>query len=265
MDKKYLITGLILTIICVAVLSVVALNLNQNSSPSDLPALYDYKIINIYPHSNTAYTQGLVFDDGFLFESVGGWGSSYLRKIDLETGEILKAHKLSDEYFAEGLVLVENKLIQLTWLSQRGFVYDKESFNLLQTFSYPTQGWGITFDGEKLIMSDGSSTLFFLDPVTYENIGEINVKDGDIDVTELNELEYINNNVYANIWKEDTIAIIDPETGNVKGWIDLTGIYEPRGYDDVLNGIAYNEKTNSLFITGKNWSYLYQIELIPKK
>jgi len=264
MDKKHLITGLLIIVIFVAAISVVALNLNQNSSPSDLPRFYNYKIINVYPRSTTAYTQGLVFDDdGFLFESVGGWGSSYLRKIDLETGDILKEHKLSDEYFAEGLVIVNNTLIQLTWLSERGFVYDKETFDLLRTFDYQTQGWGLTFDGERLIMSDGSSTLFFLDPLTYDKIGEITVKDGDAPVTELNELEYINNKIYANIWKEDKIAIIDPHTGTVKGWIDLTGLYGPRGYDDVLNGIAYDEQTNRLFITRKIWLYLYHVEITP--
>jgi len=264
MDKKHLIIGLLIIVIFVAAISVVALNLNPPSSPSNLPRFYNYKIINVYPHSTTAYTQGLVFDDdGFIFESVGGWGSSYLRKIDLETGDILKEHKLSDAYFAEGLVLVNNTLIQLTWLSELGFVFDKETFDLLHTFDYETQGWGLTFDGERLIMSDGSSTLVFLDPLTYDKIGEISVKDGEVPVTELNELEYINNEIYANIWKEDKIAIIDPQTGTVNGWIDLTGLYGPRGYDDVLNGIAYDEKTNRLFITGKNWPYLYHVEIVP--
>ncbi len=262
MNKKYLITGLALFLVLI-ILSLVAFNLNQPSS--DYPRSYTYRIVDVYPHTTPAYTQGLVFEDGFLFESIGGWGSSYLRKTELETGVILQQYNLPDEYFGEGLVIVNNTLIQLTWLSERGFVYDKETFDLLHTFNYQTQGWGLTFDGTKLIMSDGSSTLFFLDPFTYEKIGEISVKDGDEPVTELNELEYINNEIYANIWKEDKIAIVDPQTGIVKGWIDLTDLYGPRGYDDVLNGIAYDEKTNRLFITGKNWPYLYHIEVIPSE
>jgi glutamine cyclotransferase len=220
--------------------------------------------VKTYPHDTAAFTQGLIYDNGFLFESTGGFGVSSLRRVDLETGTVLQQYNLPN-YFCEGLTLVGDTLIQLTWQSQIGFVYDKETFTLIGNFSYPTEGWGLTFDGNRLIMSDGSSKLLFLDPLTYQKTGEVNVLDGDKPITNINELEYINGDIYANIWMSQKIAIINPQTGQVKGWLDLTGI-NPQPItnpDSVLNGIAYDQETGRLFVTGKNWSYLYQIEIKP--
>ena len=227
------------------------------------PVNYSYRIVNVYPHDETAFTQGLIFEDGVLYEGTGLYGNSSLRRVELETGVILQLHALSNDYFGEGITLFDDKIIQLTWQSQKGFVYDKDSFELLQEFSYPTQGWGITNDGNQLIMSDGTANLYFLDPETFQRIGQVEVHDNGI-VTKLNELEYINGEVYANIWLTDKIAIINPNSGQVTGWIDLTGIYnqENSNPNSVLNGIAYDTENERLFVTGKFWSQLFQIKLI---
>jgi len=233
------------------------------TQPNNSPIIYTYQIVNIYPHDTEAFTQGIVFDNGTLLESTGGWGTSYLRRVDIESGTVVQECRLSDEFFGEGLAKIDDKLVQLTWLNNLGLVYDSNTFELLGNFSYPTQGWGLSFDGQKLIMSDGSSTLYFLDPITYDRIGQLNVVDGDIPIANINEMEYINGDIYANIWKTQKIAIINPQTGQVKGWIDLAGIYQPQGVEDVLNGIAYDQKANRLFVTGKNWPNIYQIEIMP--
>jgi glutamine cyclotransferase len=232
-----------------------------NSEPTE----YSYEIINIYPHDENAFTEGLLIDDGFLYESTGLYGNSSLRRIDLETGEILKLHSLPTQYFGEGVTIVGNKIVQLTWRSEKGFVYDKETFELLQDFSYSTEGWGITYDGSKLIMSDGTSTLHFLDPDTFHETGEINVTFNNSTVEDLNELEYVQGRIYANVWYEEKIAIINPQTGEVVAWINMSGIQnmERRDFEDVLNGIAYDEQSERLFVTGKHWSHLYEIKLVP--
>jgi glutamine cyclotransferase len=182
----------------------------------------------------------------------------------LETGNILQLYALQDQFFGEGITIFENMIIQLTWQSHRSFVYDKHSFDLLQEFNYATEGWGITHDGSRLIMSDGTATLYSLNPETFEKVGQIEVYDNG-SVTGLNELEYIHGEIYANIWGEEKIAIINPETGQVKGWIDLGGIQDSESQEpnNVLNGIAYDAKEDRLFVTGKRWSQLFQIELIP--
>jgi glutamine cyclotransferase len=171
---------------------------------------------------------------------------------------------LPNEYFGEGITIFDDKIVQLTWQSKKGFLYDKHSFDLLQEFSYPTEGWGITYDGSRLIMSDGTATLYFLDTETFEKVGQVEVHDNG-PVTELNELEYVQGEVYANIWKEEKIAVIDPQTGQVKGCIDMSGIKDPenQGTNNVLNGIAYDAKEDRLFVTGKRWSQLFEIKLIP--
>ncbi|MDR1991945.1 MAG: glutaminyl-peptide cyclotransferase [Nitrososphaerota archaeon] len=238
-----------------------------SSTPGPTPnnvIQYTFRVVQTYPHDIAAFTQGLVYVNGSLFESTGRFGESSLRRVDLETGAVLQRYDVPN-YFCEGLTIVDNTLIQLTWQNQIGFIYDIETFALLGNFSYPTEGWGLTFDGTKLIMSDGSSKLIFLDPLTYQKIGEVNVLDGDKQITNINELEYINGDIYANIWLTQKIAIINPQTGQVKGWIDLTGINSQllTDPDSVLNGIAYDQETGRLFVTGKNWSYLYQIELKP--
>ncbi len=225
---------------------------------------YTYSIVRSYPHDTGAFTQGLVFEDGVLYEGTGEFGRSSLRRVDLETGSVLQEVKLSDDYFGEGIAIVDGRIVQLTWLSNVGFVYDKASFGLLGNFSYPTEGWGITYNGSRLIMSDGSSNLYFLDQSTFERVGQVSVLEGNVSVTNINELEFINGDVYANIWMQQKIAIINPQTGQVKAWIDLTGIYSSNDINAVLNGIAYDSQTDRLFITGKNWSKLYEIKLVPK-
>ena len=237
----------------------------EPSTNSNVIPVYTYKVINTYPHDRSAFTEGLVFEDGVLYEGTGLHGHSTLRRVKLETGEILQICELPPQFFGEGVTIYENKLIQLTWKSHIGFVYDKYSFKLLQEFNYPDEGWGITHDGKNLIMSDGTSTLHFLDPETFEEIGQIEVSANNIPVTRINELEYIQGEIYANIWQTERIARIDPLTGQVVGWIDLKGILNPEDDSetvDVLNGIAYDAKNDRLFVTGKFWPKLFEIELI---
>ncbi len=227
--------------------------------------VYTYNVVNIYPHDRGAFTQGLVFEDGVLYEGTGLYGRSTLRKVELETGEILQVRQLPSQFFGEGVTAYGNRIIQLTWRERVGFVYEKDTFDLLQQFSYSTEGWGITHDGERLIMSDGTSTLYFLDPETFEKIGQLKVFDNRGPVTRLNELEYVQGTIYANVWQTDRIAMIAPETGRVVGWIDLRGLLteEDRSQPvDVLNGIACDADADRLFVTGKLWPKLFEVELI---
>jgi len=243
-------------------ISTVAADFGKNVESTTF--VYTYNVVNVYPHDSDAFTQGLVFENGTLYESTGLYGNSTLRRVELETGEIQQLHVLSDQFFGEGITIFDDKIIQLTWKSNTGFVYDKHSFELLQEFYYPTDGWGITHNGSLLIMSDGTATLFFLDPETFEVVRQVEVHHDGEPVTRLNELEYIEGDIYANIWKDERIAIINPQTGQVKGWIDLSGIAnsENGDIDNVLNGIAYDAEENRLFITGKRWAHLYEIELV---
>ena len=204
-----------------------------------------------------------MFDNGVLYESTGEYGFSSLRRVNLDNGNVQQIVFLSPSYFGEGLTVVNGSLVQLTWREKIGFIYDKETFDLIENFSYSSEGWGLTFNGSYLIMSDGTSKLTFLDPVTFQKVGQISVHDGNTPVTNINELEFINGDVYANIWMQQKIAIINPQTGTVKGWIDLTEIYQPNNLDDVLNGIAYDSQTNRIFITGKDWPTLYEIKIMP--
>jgi len=237
-------------------------NLQQTQAP-----MYSYRIINRYPHDTEAFTQGLFFHNGQLYEGTGWWGRSSLRRVDLETGKVLQISNLDKRYFGEGIVLWKDKIIQLTWKSNTGFVYDRETFNKISEFKYPTEGWGITHDGQRLIMSDGTNTLYFWDPKTLRPIGNLQVRDGDNPVFQLNELEYIKGEIWANVWGTDLIARISPQTGQVLSWIDLTGLLDRALRKDpnaVLNGIAYDEKGDRLFVTGKLWPTLFEIELVPK-
>ena len=239
--------------------------LAPTATPSgDIP-VYTYKVINTYPHDRQAFTQGLVYHDGVLYEGTGLWGKSYLRRVELETGNVLQLHKIPPQYFGEGVTVYGDRIIQLTWQSYIGFVYDRDSLQLLHEFYYSSEGWGLTHDGERLIMSDGSAKLYFWDPDTLAKTGQIEVRDDDGPVDMLNELEYINGKVYANVWQTDLIAIIDPETGRVTGWIDLEGLLGPEDRTepvDVLNGIAYDADNDRLFVTGKWWPKLFEIELV---
>jgi len=261
--KKLHLTLIVIAAVTLAIASALFVLLNQK--PVDTkPVSYTYEVVNVYPHDQNAFTQGLIIDEGVLYESTGLIGESTLRRVDLETGAVLQTYELSASFFGEGITVSGDRIIQLTWLSQKGFVYDKQSFNLFEEFNYSTQGWGITTAGTQLIMSDGTANLYFLDPETFEVIGQIAVHDGTTPVSLLNELEYINGKVYANVWQTNKIAIINPDTGQVAGWIDLTGIYTPEtsNPDNVLNGIAYDAKGDRIFVTGKRWSQLFQIKLI---
>ena len=274
MRKLHLAAVLVIVAVLVAgVASIVVLNSGQTQKPNS-PVLYTYHVVNTYPHDTGAFTEGLVFDEGVLYESTGGYGTTFgshnsdvssLRQVDLESGNVTKEILLAGEYFGEGLTVVNDSLIQLTWQNGIGFVYNKETFALEGNFSYHTEGWGLTYNGSELIMSDGTSNLYFLNPVTFQKVGQVSVHDGNASVTNINELEYINGDVYANIWLTQKIAIINPQTGTVKGWIDLTGLYQPNDENSVLNGIAYDSQTNRLFVTGKNWPNLYQITITPSK
>jgi glutamine cyclotransferase len=238
----------------------------NNSAPLKYAPVYSYKIIKTLPHDPSAFTQGLVFENDTLYEGTGIPGRSYLRKINPETGDILKQYKLPQQFFGEGITISGDKIIQLTWRSRIGFVFDKRDFQLLRTFQYPTEGWGITYDGSKLIMSNGTSKLVFLDPVTFREIRQIKVHDGDKPVTNLNELEYIKGEIFANIWRSNRIAIVSSDTGRVTRWVDLEGIARLASGDKIiktLNGIAYDAKNNRLFVTGKLWANIYEIRIVP--
>ena len=238
------------------------------SRKSDTPAAWTYKLVNTYPHDPKAFTQGLVFEDGFLYEGTGLNGSSELRKVELETGNVLQTHKLPDEFFGEGITIYGDRIIQLTYLSHVGFVYNKETFELLRQFSYPTEGWGLTHDGKNLIMSDGTPMLYFLDTETFTQNRKVMVLDQDSPVWGLNELEYIDGQIYANVWPTERIVKIEPETGEVIGWIDVEGILPQEDHSepvDVFNGIAYDPANRRLFVTGKFYPKLYEIKLIPTK
>lgn len=244
--------------------SVNSLSSTTTASSSDF--YYAYKIVNVYPHDQSAFTEGLVYDGGYLYESTGLHGQSTLRRVDLETGSVLQQYNLSRNYFGEGITILGDEIIQLTWQSHIGFVYDKATFRELQNFTYPTEGWGLTNDGKNLIMSDGTSNLYILDPHTFQRIGQINVTDSGDPVASLNELEYINGSIYANVFLTNKIAVINPQTGQVRGWIYLTGIEKLEVQDpsnDVLNGIAYDAAQDRLFVTGKDWPQLFQIDLVP--
>ena len=235
------------------------------SPVSSTAPVYTYKVVNVYPHDRDAFTQGLVFVDGIFYESTGLKGRSSLRRVELETGNVLKIHKIPDHLFGEGVVVCKNKIIQLTWKSRTGFIYDKESFKLLRRFGYKTQGWGITHDGNRLIMSDGSAIIYFLDTESLGEVGQVRVHDKNGPVERLNELEYVNGEIYANVWKTDRIARISPDTGRVTGWIDLAGLLGPKDKSkpvDMLNGIAYDPENDRLFVTGKLWPKLFEIKLI---
>jgi glutaminyl-peptide cyclotransferase len=225
---------------------------------------YGYRIVHTYPHDPQAFTQGLVYRNGFLYESTGLNGRSSLRKVALETGEVVQREDVASQYFAEGLTDWGGRLMQLTYQTGVGFVYDLATFKLERTFRYAGEGWGLTHDRTRLIMSDGSSSLRFLDPATFQETGRLAVKDGDSPVENLNDLEYVRNEIFANVWHGDRIARIDPGSGRVTGWIDLTGLLSPmypRDAEAVLNGIAYDAAGDRLFVTGKLWPKLFEITL----
>jgi glutaminyl-peptide cyclotransferase len=229
--------------------------------------VYSYEIVNSWPHDPKAFTQGLVFFNGTLFESTGLEGSSSLRQVQIETGKVLRKIDISSKYFAEGLTLFQNKLFQLTWTSKKGFIYDPNSFQQTGEFSYNGEGWGLTNDDESLIMSDGSNQLRFLDPNDFRVKRVVKVFYKNQPVLNLNELEYIKGEIYANIWQSDYIVRIDPKTGTVIGTIDLRGLLPKKERSDtvdVLNGIAYDKEHDRIYVTGKLWPKLFEIRLKKK-
>lgn len=228
-----------------------------------------YEILHTYPHDSNAFTQGLVFVDGHLYESTGRQGHSSLRMVDLATGWVLKEYDLPKQYFGEGLTDWGDTLVQLTWTSGVAFVYDRSTFTVRRTFHYTGEGWGLTHDSTSLILSDGSATLRFLDPNSFREIRKLNVRDeNNRPLPNLNELEYVRGQIYANIWHEDRIARISPRTGRVLGWIDLSGLLKADEISDpeaVLNGIAYDAKSDRLVVTGKLWPKLFEIKIMPRR
>lgn len=227
---------------------------------------YGFKIIKAYPHDPTAFTQGLIFQDGALYEGTGLYGRSTIRRVDLVSGRTERAHQLPSNLFGEGIAFCRGRLYQLTWQSRIGFIYELASFRQVGTFAYDTEGWGLTCDGARLIMSDGTATLRFLDLQGKRVTRTLEVRSEAGPVSNLNELEYVKGEIYANIWNSDLIVRISPRTGKVLGWIDLQGLKAHSGggdQADVLNGIAYDERGDRLFVTGKFWPKLFQIELVP--
>ncbi len=237
-----------------------------NAAVDAFPA-YTYEVVNTWPHDPGAFTQGLVFLNGVLWESTGLNGQSSLRKVDLTTGNVLKQVTVPEQYFAEGLAILDGRMFQLTWQNEKCFVYDLESFQLEKEFTYPGEGWGLTTDGHWLIMSDGTAQIRFLDPASFEEKRRITVLAHGQLVNRLNELEYIKGEIYANIWGTDYVVRIDPVTGKVVGVIDFTGLLPEQDRDantDVLNGIAYDAVGDRLFVTGKRWPKLFEVRLKSK-
>lgn len=225
-----------------------------------------YRVVADFPHDPTAFSQGLVILDGQLYEGTGKKGESTLRKVDLKTGRVELFVPLDRSYFGEGITILNDRIYQLTWENHLGFVYDLKTLKQLKTFRYSGEGWGLTNDGKHLIMSDGTAMLRFLDPQTFEVVKRVRVRNSQGQVDKLNELEYVKGEILANIWYEDRIARISPDSGEVLGWIDLSNLYpsRQRPKEDVLNGIAFDEASGRLFVTGKNWPKLYEIELLKK-
>jgi glutamine cyclotransferase len=226
--------------------------------------LYGYSIAARYPHDPDAFTQGLVLHDDVLFEGTGLRGESSLRRVDLATGTVLQQRELASHLFGEGITVFDDRLLQLTWQAGTGFVYDPDTFTEVGEFSYETEGWGITHDSTWLIMSDGTPNLYFLDPESFEVVSQVVVSDDGMPIANLNELEYVAGYVLANVWKTDRIAVIEPETGQVVSWLDLTGLLtaEERVAADVLNGIAFDADAGRLLVTGKRWPHLFEIDLV---
>ena len=228
------------------------------------PEEFTFEVVNKFPHDPKAYTQGLVWLDGFFYETTGLNGESTLRKVEPTTGNVLQKVALDREIFGEGMTIRDGKIYQVSWRNQTGFIYDLNTFSQIGTFQYPGEGWGLTQNDQYLILSDGTNILRYLDPTNLHEVGRVSVFDGATPVDQLNELEFVNGKILANIYQTDRIAQIDPYSGKVTGWINLSGLLKPeeRGPDtEVLNGIAYDAKTDRLFVTGKRWPLLFQITL----
>lgn len=258
--------GLSLTSFACQTGTVANLSNQRNSGKQSIP-IYGYEVVHVWPHDRDAFTQGLIFHDGKLLESTGEVGQSTLRRVELETGQVLQKVEVPEPYFAEGITLLKGKIYQLTWQHQLGFIYDAWTFEKIGTFNYQGEGWGLTNDGQSLILSDGTNRIRFLDPDNFQVQKTIAVVENGMPVNEINELEYVQGEIYANIWHADRIVRIEPQTGRISGWIDLTGLLSPNEVQDeeaVLNGIAYDETSGRLMVTGKLWPKLFEIRLNRK-
>jgi len=251
-------SGLLLFLLAVA----------ASAEPPAPPRQLGYEVRAVHPHDPTAFTQGLFFEDGRFFESTGMYGRSTIREVEAATGRILRMERLPDQIFGEGLAGCGDRLVQLTWRARLGLVYEKASFRLLRTFPLPSEGWGLAWDGESLVMSDGTDRIRFLDPDSFAVRRTVRVKDADgRPVERLNELEMIRGRLWANVWQTDRIAVIDPGTGRLEAWLDLKGLLEPsarRGPDAVLNGIAWDAASDRVFVTGKLWPSLFEIRVFER-
>ena len=246
------------------------LGCGPSTQASGIPE-YGYEVVHSYPHDRRAFTQGLFYLDGYLYEGTGLEGESSIRKVKLETGEVLQKRDVPEAYFGEGIINWKDRLYEITWQQHTGFIYDLATFGVKGQFEYPGEGWGLTQDGKRIIMSDGTPELRFWDPDSLKEISRITVTDNGEPVKNLNELEWVKGEIYANIWEQPRIARINPSNGKVTGWIDMTGILDPADriengpeQTDVLNGIAYDAKTDRLFVTGKRWPKLFEIRLVKK-
>lgn len=238
----------------------------SQAAPARTP-VYGYRVVNVYPHDHNAFTQGLEYRGGFLYEGTGLNGHSTLRKVDLQSGKVLQEIHLDPRFFGEGITLFDQRIVELTWQSHLGFVYNRDNFQTIRTFNYPGEGWGLTNDGHQIYMSDGSAQIRFWNPSTLQETGRITVHDGQSPIAMLNELEWVHGEIYANVWQTNRIARINPADGRVTGWIDLAGLLTPAEAAegaDVLNGIAYDSLGDRLFVTGKLWPKLFEIRLVRK-
>ncbi len=232
------------------------------------PPVYGYQIVHTYPHDRGAFTEGLEYHDGYLYESTGLNGRSSLRKVKLETGEVVQKIPLSNQFFGEGITITGDRIVQLTYKTEVGFVYSLKDFQLLRKFEYKGEGWSLTHNATSIFMDDGSSEIRVWAPKTLAEHRRIKVHEGARSIDNINELEYVDGELLANIWQTDRIARISTVTGAVTGWIDLSGILSPmyrNGTEDVLNGIAYDAPHKRLFVTGKLWPNLFEIRIVPKK
>jgi len=254
-------------VFCLAIMFFLNLTLPSVHAGTSPPE-YTYQVVNVFPHDPAAFTQGFVYKDGYFYEGTGLNGKSSLRKVRVTTGEVVQRADLAQEFFGEGIAVVGDEVLQLTWTGEVGFVYSLRDFRFLRQFSYKGEGWGLAGRGSEVYMSDGTDEIRVLDGRTFREKRRIRVRDGKRPVTELNELEIVEGEIYANIWQTDRIARISPLTGRVTGWIDLTGLLDARyrqNPDAVLNGIAYDAVKKRLFVTGKLWPKVFEIRLTPKK
>ena len=237
----------------------------QAPGGASLP-LYGYQVVRSFPHDHDAFTQGLQYLDGVFYEGTGLNGRSSIRRVEIETGKVLQRRDVPSQHFGEGITVFKSDLIELTWQTHVAFVYDRTSFEPKKQFSYPGEGWGLTHDGASLIMSDGTDELRYLDPLTFVEKRRLKVTAGGAPLRNLNELEYVKGEIFANIWQTDYVARISPATGKVTGYVDLRGLLtaSERAGTDVLNGIAYDEAHDRLFVTGKLWPKIFEIKLLPK-